>query len=408
MKRRILTISIVVFIALLVVGCDSFYGPRSMVLAWDVQGQGTIQLDGPVEGEKLEIEKGTIVDLKAVPADGWEFKKWIGDVKDAYSEETSILMGENKEITAVFEPIPLDPAEFKVSATTNSPVTVGDDLEVNVNVKNIGEEWGEQEIYLLLDGSKEDSRVVSLEKGESISFSFYLDTSEKSLGEYDLEVSSEDDSEKITVEFLRRLDPANFKISITDTNSPNIGDDLEVNVNVKNIGEEWGEQEIEFFFSSEKKDSKTVSLDAGSMEQISFQIETFGKSPGEYWIKVSSEDDSEKVTVEIGEKIDISFTYEDLGAGKYLFIGSIPENAKYWEWKFPSESFWWGYADENEIEYQFPEEYFGETELIKLRILDDSEEQIGTFKKEILIEYTKNTVTLKVSIEGEGGVELKK
>jgi len=65
-----------------------------------VEGQGEVT---PEPGEHSYVED-TQVNLKAVPDPGWEFKEWKGDdVKEERSKETTVLMGENKTVVAVFK-----------------------------------------------------------------------------------------------------------------------------------------------------------------------------------------------------------------------------------------------------------------------------------------------------------------
>ena len=66
----------------------------------------TVLIEG--EGEVIPsagthtYEKGTVVELKAVPAAGWQFKEWIGDVAATGNTETTVLMDKDKTVKAVF------------------------------------------------------------------------------------------------------------------------------------------------------------------------------------------------------------------------------------------------------------------------------------------------------------------
>ncbi len=62
--------------------------------------------EGEVEKEVLSTPAGghayeTVIELTAVPADGWEFEEWKGD-EEGTDEVIEIKMDEDKEITAVF------------------------------------------------------------------------------------------------------------------------------------------------------------------------------------------------------------------------------------------------------------------------------------------------------------------
>lgn len=64
-----------------------------------VDGQGVVN---PSVGVHTYNE-GTIVILIATPEYGWEFKEWVGKVANIGNPETTVLLNENKTVTAVFE-----------------------------------------------------------------------------------------------------------------------------------------------------------------------------------------------------------------------------------------------------------------------------------------------------------------
>ncbi len=72
--------------------------PIQYTLTVHAQGQGTTQPE-PGEHEYNEDEE---VSLEATADAGWEFEKWVGDVLDTESTNTSVILDENKEVTAVF------------------------------------------------------------------------------------------------------------------------------------------------------------------------------------------------------------------------------------------------------------------------------------------------------------------
>ncbi len=51
----------------------------------------------------MTIKRGTIVDLEAVADSGWGFSHWEGQVANNNLPQTTVLMDEDKSITAVFE-----------------------------------------------------------------------------------------------------------------------------------------------------------------------------------------------------------------------------------------------------------------------------------------------------------------
>lgn len=50
-------------------------------------------------------DNGTIVNLTATPAAGWEFKEWEGDVASKESAKTTVLMDKDQKVRARFSQI---------------------------------------------------------------------------------------------------------------------------------------------------------------------------------------------------------------------------------------------------------------------------------------------------------------
>jgi uncharacterized repeat protein (TIGR02543 family) len=71
-------------------------------LAINTNGQGSTM---PAVG-KHRYSEDTEVTLKATPDAGWIFSGWTGDVADTASEETTITMDKDKQITALFKEAP--------------------------------------------------------------------------------------------------------------------------------------------------------------------------------------------------------------------------------------------------------------------------------------------------------------
>ncbi len=81
--------------------------PERYTLDINHEGKGTVLL----EGDSVDLpytndyEEGTEVELMAVPAEGWEFTKWIINYKEHLTLNTKISMDENKTVKAYFEEI---------------------------------------------------------------------------------------------------------------------------------------------------------------------------------------------------------------------------------------------------------------------------------------------------------------
>ncbi len=92
---------IIVITGLVMVGCDLFNGvdtTTEYTLTVQVEGNGTVT---PEEGTH-DYAEDEVVDLIAESGEGYEFLEWVGDVADNASAETTILMDEDKTVTALF------------------------------------------------------------------------------------------------------------------------------------------------------------------------------------------------------------------------------------------------------------------------------------------------------------------
>ncbi len=71
---------------------------ETTTLTVQVEGDGTVD---PEEGIHT-FDKDTLVHLRATPANEWIFDRWIGEVVDSASAETTVLMDKDKAVKALF------------------------------------------------------------------------------------------------------------------------------------------------------------------------------------------------------------------------------------------------------------------------------------------------------------------
>ena len=69
-----------------------------------VEGEGTVNQEVLVAAQGTEYEHGTQVQITAVPATGWRFSHWKGDLEGS-ANPTTILVDREKSVTAVFEKV---------------------------------------------------------------------------------------------------------------------------------------------------------------------------------------------------------------------------------------------------------------------------------------------------------------
>jgi hypothetical protein len=86
-----------------------------------------------------------------------------------------------------------------VSLNTPTTVTAGDEISIDVTIDNTGDQSDQQTISTSVNGSQHDSSSVSLDGGASESLTVTYPTSVTDVGDLDIQVTSDDDSETATV-----------------------------------------------------------------------------------------------------------------------------------------------------------------------------------------------------------------
>ena len=192
---------------------------------------------------------------------------------------------------------------FTVSVeSTNSPVTEGEDVRVDVTVTNAGEDSGSQAVFLEVPELGDNAEPVSIDGGSSETVSLGLPTELGDAGEYTAEVRTNDDTEEVEFEVEARQ--PGIDVSILDTNSPvTEGETLTVEARVSNPGEESGRGTVtaEVAGSSLESDTQRFSLAGGAEAAKRFSIPTESGDAGEYTVTVAvgtHDGDSATVTVE--------------------------------------------------------------------------------------------------------------
>ena len=92
-------------------------------LTVNIEGEGTVDVDPDLPA----YEEGTEVNLTVIPANGWEFLEWTGDVTGTDLEVT-ITMDDDKMVTAVFAKIPPTTYNLTVNIDGEGTVDVDPDL----------------------------------------------------------------------------------------------------------------------------------------------------------------------------------------------------------------------------------------------------------------------------------------
>jgi len=93
-----LLVSAVMVLALVLVGC-----PVEPVLQYYLTMQVSPSGAGTVTPTSGYYDKGTVVQIKAVPAANWQFDHWVGSVSNPSVSTTTVKMNTNQTVKAVFK-----------------------------------------------------------------------------------------------------------------------------------------------------------------------------------------------------------------------------------------------------------------------------------------------------------------
>jgi len=101
--HHVLTVTIFLLVAVLVVGAAACDGARTYQLTISSASGGNVTTPG--EGT-FPYPGGTVVPLAAAPNDGYQFRSWTGDIEhmaDPNAASTTITMNGNYAVVANFE-----------------------------------------------------------------------------------------------------------------------------------------------------------------------------------------------------------------------------------------------------------------------------------------------------------------
>lgn len=188
---------------------------------------------------------------------------------------------------------------FEVTVeSTSAPVAEGETVTVTAEIENTFDAGDTQEIVLEVGSIERDSTALTLQGGDSATVTLEWQTESGDAGDYEVVVSSADDSDATDVTVEEAAEEAFFAVTIDDTTEPvTEGDDLEVAATITNTGDLEGTQEITLAIAGSEVDAESVTLDGKQSESITLTWETEGGDAGDYEAVVSSADDSDAADV---------------------------------------------------------------------------------------------------------------
>lgn len=223
-----------------------------------------------------------------------------------------------------------DKADFDIDINSApETVTAGDDIQIELAVTNTRDIPDEQTIELDLEPLGSDSVNIALDGLGSTTETLSVPTTSGDAGDYSATVSSADTSDSQTIEVLSE---ARVEIEIIDQPASTVaGESVNIFVRAKNTGSSATQQTIEFEVESLRSDTTTVSLDGGESTTETLSIPTTTDDIGEYIASVTSNDDSESISLEIVEStLTPEFKYTPTGptAGEEIQFDATESQAR--------------------------------------------------------------------------------
>jgi len=192
--------------------------------------------------------------------------------------------------SVVVQMIEARPPIFEVEITEIGDVNEGGELDVTVDITNVGNAQGTKEVAFDLGDAGSTREELTVAEAETVTETFSVPTEHGSAGEQTLTVSTEDDEATGTVDIGQS---AFFEAEILEHNSPVPGGfDLQFTIEVTNTGQIDGEQTVEVSVGDVSSQSQTVSLESGDSTILSFAVGTD-----------SAEFDTYEATVDTGSEI---------------------------------------------------------------------------------------------------------
>ena len=103
----------------------AIFEKKTYALTVNTTGDGTVD-EQIVAAKSTDYESGTVVELRAIPAEGWEFIEWQGALTGTANPQ-QITVNEPKEVTAVFEQ-----TGFALTVMVNGEGTVANNPDQSV------------------------------------------------------------------------------------------------------------------------------------------------------------------------------------------------------------------------------------------------------------------------------------
>lgn len=203
-----------------------------------------------------------------------------------------------------------EPAVFEINSLVPENIEVKRDeqIQVTATIQNTGGEQATKAVNYSTTVPTLESRTqrVSLSPGDKQTLTFELNTSGIAPGEYSHTVSTSNGQIEGQLT-IKEVDPAVFILEgLTPQNRTlTRGTQLEITATIRNTGDRQAQKLINYntSFPPDENQTNSMTLDSGSEQTITFEVNTSDVSPGKYRYSVSTPDDQRRgeITIESPE-----------------------------------------------------------------------------------------------------------
>ncbi len=261
----------------------------------------------------LEID-GDEKDSNDVEVEGGNSKRgvlqWQTDVNDIGFHDFTVSTDDDY-VTGEIEVDGDEPEEPFFEVDIQNPededeFEIGENIDISARVENTGDASGEAsiELSISIDSTEVFNSSTStdeIDEGDYIAVEDFdtWDTSGEDEGEYDIEVSTDDDRDEISVD-LDDIDGPSFDVEILspdeDDFEPN--EELTVEYKVENVGNEDGSGNVTLFIDDDEEDSTELVLESGEEETRVFTTNA-PATEGSFDVRVETRDDEDTVSLTV-------------------------------------------------------------------------------------------------------------
>ncbi len=309
----------------------------------DVNEIITIELEDLTDGKTIgtqKIEGGLATGDATTLTYSWDTQGYsIGEhdlsVAHDFADENSGNDTRTASITINGAPV-TDIAVTSIEAP--SEATQGDNAEVSVTVRNIGNKDTSEDFTVILRDRTDDKQIASktisgLNAENTVVLAFIWETDEASIGDHDLSAShdfADDNTDNDTRKTSVTINEAPITdIAVTSLEAPSEatqGDNVELKMRIENQGNQDVDEALTLTLVDQNDgstiDSKSISggIDTGAEISVTFNWDTEGATPGNYRLTArhnldddNSNNDSKSIEIRIIEDIflDIAITTID-------------------------------------------------------------------------------------------------